>query len=50
MTYLIVHLTLAVPSMILGETALSVIGIGLRPPAVSWACCCSRRRTSGPWR
>ena len=36
MTYLIVHLTLAVPSMILGETALSFIGIGLRPPAVSW--------------
>ena len=36
MSYLIVHLTLAVPSMILGETALSFIGIGLRPPAVSW--------------
>ena len=36
MSYLIVHLTLAVPYMILGETALSFIGVGLRPPAVSW--------------
>ena len=36
MSYLIVHLTLAVPQMILGETALSFIGVGLRPPAVSW--------------
>jgi len=36
MSYLIVHLTLAIPGMILGETALSFIGIGLRPPVVSW--------------
>ena len=36
MSYLIVHLTLAVPFMILGETALSFIGIGLRPPVISW--------------
>ncbi len=36
MSYLIVHITLAVPYMILGETALSFIGIGLRPPVVSW--------------
>ena len=35
-SYLIVSLTLAVPGMILGETALSFIGIGLRPPVVSW--------------
>ena len=28
--------TLAVPGMILGETALSFLGIGLRPPVVSW--------------
>jgi peptide/nickel transport system permease protein len=34
--YLIVHLTLAVPDMILGETALSFLGLGLQPPAVSW--------------
>jgi peptide/nickel transport system permease protein len=36
MSYLIVRLTLSVPSMILGETALSFIGVGLRPPVVSW--------------
>lgn len=36
LSYLIVHLTLSVPFMILGETALSFLGLGLRPPAVSW--------------
>ena len=36
MSYLIVHLTLSIPFMILGETALSFLGLGLRPPAVSW--------------
>ena len=35
-SYLIASLTLAVPSMILGETTLSFLGIGLRPPVVSW--------------
>lgn len=35
-SYLIVHLTLAVPSMLLAETALSFLGLGLRPPVVSW--------------
>ncbi|MEM7028657.1 MAG: ABC transporter permease subunit, partial [Chloroflexota bacterium] len=35
-SYLIVHLTLAIPGMILGETALSFLGLGIRPPAVSW--------------
>jgi len=35
-SFLIVHLTLAVPSTILGETALSFLGLGIRPPAVSW--------------
>lgn len=34
-SYLIVHLTLAVPQMILGETALSFLGLGIRAPAVS---------------
>ena len=34
-SYLIVHLTLAVPQMILGEVSLSFLGLGLRPPAVS---------------
>jgi len=36
LSYLVVALTLAVPGMILGETALSFLGLGLRPPAVSW--------------
>ena len=35
-SYLIVHLTLAIPDIILGETALSFLGLGLRSPAVSW--------------
>ena len=36
MSYLIVNLTLAIPGMILGETALSFLGLGLRAPVVSW--------------
>ena len=36
MSFLIVSLTLSVPGMILGETALSFLGLGLRPPTVSW--------------
>ncbi len=35
-SHIIVALTLSVPGMILGETALSFLGIGLRPPVVSW--------------
>jgi peptide/nickel transport system permease protein len=33
---LIASATLSVPGMILGETALSFLGIGLRPPVTSW--------------
>jgi peptide/nickel transport system permease protein len=36
MSYMIVNITLAVPGMILGETALSFLGLGLREPVVSW--------------
>ena len=36
MSHLIASATLAVPSMILGETALSFLGLGLRPPITSW--------------
>lgn len=36
MSYILVNLTLAIPGMIIGETALSFLGLGLRPPAVSW--------------
>jgi peptide/nickel transport system permease protein len=35
-SHIIVALTLSVPAMILGETALSFLGLGLRPPIVSW--------------
>lgn len=35
-SYLIITITLSIPSMILGETALSFLGLGLRPPVVSW--------------
>lgn len=35
--YLIVNLTLAIPGMILGETVLSFLGLGLHPPVVSWS-------------
>ncbi len=35
-SHIITTATLAVPAMILGETALSFLGLGLRPPVVSW--------------
>ena len=36
MSHLIAALTLSIPAMILGETALSFLGLGLRPPVTSW--------------
>lgn len=35
-SHIIVTLTLTIPGMILGETSLSFLGLGLRPPVVSW--------------
>ncbi len=35
-SYIIASLTLSVPGMILGETTLSFIGLGLQTPAISW--------------
>ena len=35
-SYIIASLTLSIPWMILGETALSFIGLGLQAPAISW--------------
>ena len=35
-SHIIASATLALPGMILGETALSFLGLGLRPPAMSW--------------
>ncbi|MCY4592775.1 MAG: ABC transporter permease [Alphaproteobacteria bacterium] len=36
MSHLIASATLSIPSMILGETALSFLGLGLRAPITSW--------------
>lgn len=36
MSHIIAVVTLAIPGMILAETSLSFLGIGLRPPVVSW--------------
>jgi peptide/nickel transport system permease protein len=36
MSFLIASMTLSIPGMILGETSLSFIGLGLREPVVSW--------------
>ncbi|MEM6507299.1 MAG: ABC transporter permease [Planctomycetota bacterium] len=35
-SHILVALTLSIPMMILGETTLSFLGLGLRPPVVSW--------------
>ena len=35
-SHLIASASLAIPEMILGETALSFLGLGLRPPVTSW--------------
>lgn len=35
-SYIIVSLTLSIPGMIIGETTLSFLGLGLQAPAVSW--------------
>ncbi|CAN5138446.1 ABC transporter permease [soil metagenome] len=36
LSHIIASITLAIPAMILAESALSFLGIGLRPPVVSW--------------
>ena len=35
-SHIIASVTLAIPAMILAETALSFLGVGLQPPAISW--------------
>lgn len=35
-SYIIASLTLSIPGMILGETSLSFIGLGMQAPALSW--------------
>jgi peptide/nickel transport system permease protein len=36
LSHIIASTTLALPAMIISETALSFLGLGLRPPAISW--------------
>ncbi|HEY63844.1 MAG TPA: ABC transporter permease [Caldilineae bacterium] len=36
LSYIIAAITLAIPNMILSETSLSFLGLGIRPPAISW--------------
>ena len=35
-SHIIVIATLSIPQMIIGETALSFLGLGVQPPMVSW--------------
>jgi peptide/nickel transport system permease protein len=36
LSHIIASVTMAIPGMILSETALSFLGLGIRPPAISW--------------
>lgn len=36
LSHLIVSVTMSIPGVILGETSLSFLGLGLRPPVTSW--------------
>jgi peptide/nickel transport system permease protein len=45
MSHLIASATLTIPSMILGETTLSFLGLGLRPPITSWGVLLTEART-----
>lgn len=53
-SHLIAALTLSIPAMILAETALSFLGLGLQPPTVSWGVLLQeaqnlRAIASAPW-
>jgi peptide/nickel transport system permease protein len=53
-SHLIASATLSIPGMILGETALSFLGLGLRPPITSWGVMLEEARNLGsiefyPW-
>jgi peptide/nickel transport system permease protein len=53
-SHIIITLTLSIPGMILGETVLSFLGLGLRAPIVSWGVMlrdCQNLETVGhyPW-
>jgi peptide/nickel transport system permease protein len=53
-SYLIVHITISIPYMILGETTLSFLGLGIQAPDVSWGSLMQRAQdvtaiTNYPW-
>jgi peptide/nickel transport system permease protein len=53
-SHIIASVTLAIPVMILAETALSFLGVGLRPPAISWGALLQEAQNvqsiaSAPW-
>ncbi len=55
MSYMIASMTLSIPGMILGETGLSFLGLGLREPAISWGVLLSDAQNVAaivlsPWR
>lgn len=55
MSFLIVNLTLGVPQMILGETSMSFLGLGMRAPATSWGVLLQECQSIGniancPWK
>ena len=55
-SHMIASMTLSIPGMILGETGLSFLGLGLRDPAISWGvllvgCAeCGGSLLVSPWR
>lgn len=54
MSHIIAVISLAIPTMILAETSLSFLGIGLRPPTVSWGVLLQQAQnvytlTQAPW-
>lgn len=54
-SYLIVNLTLGIPTMIIGETSMSFLGLGIRSPATSWGVLLQEAQditsiASYPWR
>jgi peptide/nickel transport system permease protein len=54
LSHIIASLTLGIPGMILSETSLSFLGLGLRPPVISWGVLLQesqnlRAVASAPW-
>lgn len=54
MSYIIVNVTIAIPGIILAETSLSFLGLGLRPPIISWGVLLQRAQNlhaiaEAPW-